>query len=108
MSQKNMTNSSSAEGADICPVQKLLKTLSGKLKLEVFILASKSTLRFSSLLRDIEGSNKQTLTTALRELEDLDLLERTVITQKPLHIEYNLTEKGKSLIPILQQLEGLV
>ncbi|WP_126653885.1 winged helix-turn-helix transcriptional regulator [Chryseobacterium aureum] len=108
MSQKNLTNNSSADGAEICPVQKLLKTLSGKLKLEIFILASQSTLRFSSLLRDIEGSNKQTLTTALRELEELDLLERIIIKQKPLHIEYNLTPKGKSLIPILRQLEGLV
>ena len=108
MSQKNLTNNSSADGSEICPAQKLLKMLSGKLKLEIFILASQSTLRFSSLLRDIEGSNKQTLTTALRELEELDLLERIIITQKPLHIEYNLTSKGKSLIPILQQLERIV
>lgn len=108
MSQKNLTNNSPADGQEICPVQKLLKALSGKLKLEIFLLASQSTLRFSSLLRDIEGSNKQTLTTALRELEEMDLLERIIIKQKPLHIEYHLTEKGKSLIPILRQLEGLV
>ncbi|PTT40399.1 transcriptional regulator, partial [Chryseobacterium sp. HMWF028] len=38
----------------------------------------------------------------------MDLLERVVIKQKPLHIEYNLTQKGKSLIPIFQQLEGLI
>ncbi|MBS0647414.1 MAG: winged helix-turn-helix transcriptional regulator, partial [Verrucomicrobia bacterium] len=30
-----------------------------------------------------------------------------VIQQKPLHIEYNLTEKGKSLIPVFKQLESL-
>lgn len=107
MSQKNLTNNSSADRVEICPVQKLLKALSGKLKLEIFILASKSTLRFSSLLRDLEGSNKQTLSTALRELEEMDLLERVVIKQKPLHIEYNLTGKGKALIPILRQLENL-
>lgn len=108
MSQKNLTNNSSADGEEICPVQKFLKALSGKLKLEIFILASQSTLRFSSLLREIEGSNKQSLSIALRELEEMNLLERVVIRQKPLHVEYNLTKKGKELIPIFQQLEDLI
>ncbi len=108
MSQKNLTNKSPAGMAEICPVQKLLKALSGKLKPEILSLAFKSNLRFSSLLRDIEGSNKQSLSIALKELEKMDLLERVVIKQKPLHIEYKLTEKGKLFIPVFQQLEGLM
>lgn len=108
MSQKNMTNPNSIESEEICPAKKLLKVLSGKLRPEIFSLAAKSTLRFSTLLREIEGANKQSLSTALKELEEMDLLERVVIKQKPLHIEYYLTQKGKSLIPIFQQLERLV
>lgn len=108
MSQKNMTNQNSAENAEICPAQKLLKMLSGKLKPEIFSLAIKSTLRFSSLLREIKGANKQSLSIALKEMEETELLERVVVKLKPLHIEYYLTEKGKSLIPVFQQLEGLV
>lgn len=92
---------------ETCPAQGLLKLLSGKWKPEIFRLAAEAPLRFSSLLRQIEGSNKQTLSVALRELEEVNLLEKIVIKQKPLHIEYNLTEKGKSLIPILKQLESL-
>lgn len=92
---------------ETCPAQGLLKLLSGKWKPEIFRLAAEAPLRFSSLLRQIEGSNKQTLSVALRELEEVSLLEKIVIKQKPLHIEYNLTEKGKSLIPILKQLESL-
>jgi len=91
----------------ICPAQILLKLLSGKWKPEIFRLAVESPLRFSGLLRQIEGSNKQTLSVALRELEEVELLERVIIQQKPLHIEYNLTEKGKSLIPVFKQLENL-
>lgn len=90
-----------------CPAQGLLKLLSGKWKPEIFRLAVESPLRFSSLLRQIEGSNKQTLSVALRELEEVNLLEKIVIKQKPLHIEYTLTEKGKSLIPVFKQLEFL-
>ena len=79
--------------------------MSGKWKPEIFRLALDSPLRFSSLLRQIEGSNKQTLSVALRELEEIGLLQKVVIKQKPLHIEYYLTENGKLLIPVFKQLE---
>lgn len=92
---------------ETCPAQSLLKLLSGKWKPEIFRLAVEQPVRFSSLLRQIEGSNKQTLSVALRELEEVDLLEKVIIQQKPLHIEHNLTEKGKSLIPVFKQIENL-
>nr|WP_281309993.1 helix-turn-helix domain-containing protein [Flavobacterium flavigenum] len=92
---------------ETCPAQGLLKLLSGKWKPEIFRLAVESPLRFSSLLREIEGANKQSLSTALRELEEIGLLEKVVIKQKPLHIEYYLTERGKSLVPVFKQLEFL-
>ena len=90
-----------------CPAQALLKLLSGEWKPEIFRLAVDGSLRFNSLLRQIEGSNKQTLSVALKELEEVGLLQKITIKEKPLHIEYNLTENGKSLIPVLQQLENL-
>lgn len=102
-----MTTKNITEDTETCPAQALLKTLSGKWKPEIFRLAVDDSLRFSSLLRSIEGANKQTLSVALRELEEAGLLQKTVIKEKPLHIEYNLTESGKSLIPIFRQLEEL-
>lgn len=102
MTTKNLTNDN-----ETCPAQGFLKLLAGKWKPEIFRLAAESPVRFSSLLRQIQGSNKQTLSVALRELEEVGLLERVVIKQKPLHIEYYLTEKGKSLVPVLKQLEGM-
>ncbi|TXI87939.1 MAG: transcriptional regulator [Crocinitomicaceae bacterium] len=93
---------------ETCPAQGLLKLLSGKWKLEIFRLAFDAPVRFSSLLRQIEGSNKQSLSVALRELEEVELLEKIVITAKPLHIEYHMTPKGKSMVPVLKQLENLL
>ncbi|WP_300661684.1 winged helix-turn-helix transcriptional regulator, partial [Fluviicola sp.] len=52
-------------------------------------------------------SNKQSLSTALKELEEQGLLIKTTINLKPLHIEYHLSEKGHSLIPVFRQLELL-
>ncbi|KDN54973.1 winged helix-turn-helix transcriptional regulator [Flavobacterium seoulense] len=102
-----MTTKKNTEENKTCPAQALLKQLSGKWKPEIFRLAVDGPLRFSILLRQIEGSNKQTLSVALRELEEVGLLEKVVIKEKPLHIEYYLTENGKSLIPVFQQLENL-
>jgi DNA-binding HxlR family transcriptional regulator len=100
-----MTSTKEIIDNETCPAQAILKLLSGKWKPEIFRLAVEAPLRFSSLLRQIEGSNKQTLSVALRELEEVSLLKKEIIKQKPLHIEYNLTDKGKALIPIFKQLE---
>lgn len=91
---------------ETCPAQGLLKVLSGKWKPEIFRLAAEAPLRFSSLLRQIKGSNKQTLSVALRELEEAALLERVIVQEKPLHVAYYLTDKGKALIPVFKQLEN--
>jgi len=101
-----MTTKKETIDNETCPAQGLLKMLSGKWKPEIFRLAVEGPLRFSSLLRQIKGSNKQTLSVALRELEEVGLLEKVVIQQKPLHIEHKLTEKGKCIIPVFRQLEG--
>ena len=103
-----MTNKKEIIDNETCPAQGLLKSLSGKWKPEIFRLAVEAPLRFNSLLRQIQGSNKQTLSLALKELEEVGLLEKIVIRQKPLHIEYNLTQKGKSLVPVLKQLEAML
>lgn len=100
-----MTTPENTPNTTECPAQALLKVLSGKWKPQIFLQAASGPVRFNALLRDIAGSNKQSLAVALRELEENGLLDKTIVTPKPLHIEYNLSEKGKSLIPIFRQLE---
>lgn len=92
---------------ETCPAQALLKQLSGKWKPEIFKLAVDNPVRFSSLLKQIEGSNKQSLSVALRELEESGLLKKVIIQEKPLHIEYNLTDTAKELIPVFMLLENI-
>lgn len=102
-----MTTEKMENTSETCPAQSLLKLLSGKLKPEIFRLAVSGPLRFNSLLRELNGSNKQSLSTALKELEAAELLEKKTISEKPLHIEYYFTEKGRSLVPVFLQLEIL-
>ncbi len=91
-----------------CPVEGLLKQLSGKWKAQIFRLATQQPLRFNQLLKTLATANKQSLANSLHELEQAGLLNKHIISQKPLHIEYNLTERGKSMIPIFEQLESLI
>lgn len=90
-----------------CPAEGLLKMLAGKWKPQIFRLVLDGSVRFSSLLREIEGSNKQSIAVALKELEEQGLLDKTIVKEKPLHIEYSLSEKGQLLIPIFRQLETM-
>ena len=96
------------ENENGCPAEGLLKMLSGKWKPQIFRIAVEGSVRFNTLLRQLEGSNKQSVAVALKELEEQGLLEKVVVKLKPLHIEYNLSEKGKSLIPVFRQLEALL
>jgi DNA-binding HxlR family transcriptional regulator len=91
-----------------CPAQGLLKILGGKWKPEIFRLAAEGRVRFSDLLRHCKGANRQSLSVALRELEAADLLVRTVVQQKPLHVEYELSNKARQLLPVFYQLESIV
>lgn len=103
-----MTTNTNIENDNGCPVEGLLKMLSGKYKMQMFKLAVDGPLRFNALLRDIDGANKQTVAVALKELEEQGLLIRTIIKQKPLHVEYILSEKGQTLIPVFRQLETVL
>lgn len=95
------------ESANSCPAEGLLKMLSGKWKPQIFRIAVEGPVRFNGLLRQLEGASKQSVAVALKELEENGLLEKVVIKLKPLHIEYNLSQKGQSLIPVFRQLESL-
>ncbi|AFU59474.1 putative transcriptional regulator, HxlR family [Candidatus Nitrososphaera gargensis Ga9.2] len=59
---------------------------------------------FNEFLNSIEGINLNTLSTRLREMEKNQLIERRIFHEIPVRIEYTLTEKGKDLIPIIEQM----
>jgi DNA-binding HxlR family transcriptional regulator len=94
-------------GQENCPAEGLLKLLSGKWKPQILRLAVEGPVRFNSLLRKLPDSNKQSVSTALKELEEAGLLIRIVVKEKPLHVEYTLLERGRALIPIFMDMEDV-
>jgi DNA-binding HxlR family transcriptional regulator len=83
-----------------CPAEDVLRLISGKWKPQILQLAYQGPIRFNSLLRKIPASNKQSLSVALHELEEGKILDKNIVSQKPLHIEYRLTKKGWAVMPV--------
>lgn len=86
---------------DSCPVAATLELIGGKYKALILWHLAESSLRFSQLQKRIGGASPKMLTQQLRELEAQDLIHREVFPIIPPHVEYSLTELGKSLLPIL-------
>ncbi|MCL2522484.1 MAG: helix-turn-helix transcriptional regulator [Erysipelotrichales bacterium] len=84
-----------------CPVSATLNLIGGKYKALILWHLMDKTIRFSELRKMIPSATSKMLTQQLRELESSELLIRKVYPIVPPKVEYSLTEKGKSLEPIL-------
>ncbi|MCQ2011433.1 MAG: helix-turn-helix domain-containing protein [Sporolactobacillus sp.] len=90
---------------DLCHVENALSILVGKWKPIILLyLLRDGTQRFSELKRNVNGITQKMLTKQLRELEEEDIVKRVVYPQVPPKVEYSITEYGKSLQPILEDM----
>jgi len=88
-----------------CQVELSLQVIGGKWKpLILYRLGQAERLRFSELKRLIPSITQKMLTQQLRELEADRVVERTVFPQVPPRVEYNLTELGRTVMPVMHAL----
>ncbi len=87
-----------------CPMEATLDLIGGKWKGAILFRLSEQTLRFNELGRLFYKITPRSLTKQLRELEADGLVHREIFAQVPPRVEYSLTEKGKTLGPVLQAL----
>ena len=88
-----------------CPVTATIQLIGGKWKILVLHLISNDINRFGKMSMMLKTISKQMLTTQLRELEDHGLIERKIYAEIPPRVEYFLSEKGKSLMPIIDAMK---
>ena len=82
-----------------------LSLISGKYKMIIlYCLMEFETVRFNELKRYLKTISDKTLSTNLKELEKDRLIIRTEYPQIPPKVEYSLSERGKSLMTVLDQL----
>lgn len=88
-----------------CPIRNVLSRISDKWSmLVIFTLDQRGIMRFKELQRNIPDISQKMLTTTLRSLEADGLVGRKVYPEIPPRVEYNLTDKADSLIPIMNNL----
>lgn len=84
------------------PFEYTLSLVSGKWKMHIlFWLWHSEVMRYGEIKRVLEGITHKMLSKQLKELEADDLLIRKEYPQVPPKVEYSLSEKGESLIPVL-------
>ena len=82
-----------------------LSMIKGKYKMTIlYTLMEFKIVRFNDMKRYIEAISYKTLSQTLKELENDGLINRKEYPQIPPKVEYSLTERGKSLIPIVDSL----
>ena len=84
-----------------CPVGATLELIGGKYKSLILWHLTHSTLRFGEISKLIPQATPKMLTQKLRELEEDNLITRTVYPVVPPKVEYSLTDSGRSIHPIL-------
>ena len=79
--------------------------ISNKWKLKILkYIKPHRPVRYGELLNYVDGITKKVLTDNLKSLEDDGLITRKVISEKPLRVEYSLTETGLKLEPVIKEL----
>ena len=83
-------------------IKDVMELLSGKWKFRIIGgLMINGKMRFMDLLRTVDGIAAKMLSKELVELEQNELLTRTVLNTKPITVEYELTAHGKTLAPLI-------
>lgn len=89
-----------------CPVEGALQLIDGKWKGVILYHLLEETMRFNALRRRLPHVTQRMLTNQLRELEADGLIHREVYAEVPPRVEYSLTERGRSLAPVIAALKS--
>lgn len=90
---------------EICPIRNVVARFGNKWALLIiFMLNENSPSRFNQLGKLIPDISTKMLANTLHTLEADGLVKRTVFPEVPIRVEYELTETGRSLVPIILSL----
>lgn len=87
-----------------CWVSKTLKIIGSKWTILILHELCGGTKRFGQLQRALPGISPKTLSERLQQLEKNRIITKKIFAEIPLHVEYTLTKKGKSLKVVIDQM----
>ena len=87
-----------------CHVEKRFNFLDGKWNIMIICaMSDQKSIRYTELKQRL-NINDMALSNALKSLINSELIERTAYNEVPPRVDYTLTEKGKSLVPVIQSM----
>ncbi len=92
------------ENPNNCPVTKTIGYIGGKWKPIILFLLMDGSMRFGKLTLFLPSISRKILTQQLKELEEDGLILRHSFSEKPPRVEYELSERGQTIIPVLKSM----
>ena len=87
-----------------CPIERGMRLLGGKWKGSILWHLKDGPVRFNDLARQLGGASKKMVNQRLKEMEAMGLLERRVLSTRPIAVAYAITDFGRSALDVLDQL----
>jgi len=81
-----------------------MRLLGGKWKGSILWHLKDGPVRFNDLARQLGGASKKMVNQRLREMEAMELVERRVLSTRPVAVAYAITGFGRSALDVLDQL----
>ncbi|RXG31819.1 winged helix-turn-helix transcriptional regulator [Leeuwenhoekiella marinoflava] len=104
--KENSTNNHNRKLMADCDMTYALQMIGGRWKLLILTSLNKGPIRYGEIKNSISQITERMLTLQLKELEQDGLIIRTIFPEVPPKVEYELTELGKALIPIVKDLSA--
>jgi DNA-binding HxlR family transcriptional regulator len=94
-------------GNEWCPITATAKLI-GKKWHPVIIhrLLEVESAGFNALKDDVDGISSKVLSESLDDLQEKDLVERKIVSEKPVRVKYSLTDRGRDLKPVITEMKN--
>ena len=99
-----LTSGDCPAGDEVCPVCATAELVCAKWTILVIRDLAEGRSRFCELERSLSGISPRTLSLRLRALEEEGIVERRTYPEVPPRVEYELTDKGRALLPLIEDM----
>lgn len=88
-----------------CGVKITMEVIGGKWKSCILLELAKRPMRPSELHREFQDASPRVINQQLKELEVHGMIKKIIYPELPPHSEYSMTDTGKTLLPVIKQIE---
>jgi DNA-binding HxlR family transcriptional regulator len=89
-----------------CPIERGMRLIGGKWKGSILWHLQDGPVRFNELARQLGGATRKVVNDRLKEMESQGLLTRHVISERPIAVQYAITDMGRSALVVLKKLKS--